>query len=30
MFPGGHFFLHEAPEEFLAAIEADLLSDGWP
>jgi hypothetical protein len=28
MFPGGHFFLHEAPEEFLAAIKKDLVSDG--
>jgi medium-chain acyl-[acyl-carrier-protein] hydrolase len=28
MFPGGHFFLHAAPEEFLAAIKQDLVSDG--
>jgi medium-chain acyl-[acyl-carrier-protein] hydrolase len=28
MFPGGHFFLHEAPEEFLAAIKKDLAGDG--
>jgi medium-chain acyl-[acyl-carrier-protein] hydrolase len=28
MFPGGHFFLHEAPEDFLAALKKDLVSDG--